>query len=457
MLAVQRYGDFVRYPLGPLQVYLAAHPDHVRHVLQYNNRNYVKDTFQYNLLRSVTGDGLLVSDGPSWLQQRRLAQPAFHRQRIASFGGLMAQAAEEMVEAWAPAAAAGQAIDIAQEMMEVALKIVGRALFSIDVRREAAELAQAVLVLLEHVVGRARTLALMPEFLPTPGNLRARAALRRLDRFVYALIAERRRLAAEGQALPDDLLTMLMQARDLSPDPAPTGRGRNTVLTPDPAPNAGRGEPAAGMLSDRQLRDEVITLIIAGHETVASALAWAWYLLSQNPDACAGLHEEVDRVLGGRLPSVEDLPGLPYTRMVFNEALRLYPPAWIITRKALAEDRIGGYRVPAGALVVLSPYITQRLPAFWTEPERFRPERFSGQEAAGRTRFAYFPFGAGPRLCIGNTFALVEAQLVLVTAARRYRLELAPGRPVEVEPGVTLRPKHGLWMRPVRRAQRSQL
>jgi cytochrome P450 len=337
-----------------------------------------------------------------------------------------------MADSWGQAAVdrdAGRPIDIAQEMMEVALKIVGRALFSIDVRREAAELAQAVLVLREHIVGRARTLSLVPGFLPTPGNLRARAALARLDRFVYDLIAERRRMAVEGEALPDDLLTMLMQAQF-------------------------EENSKSQFMTDRQLRDEVITLIIAGHETVASALAWTWRLLSQNPEACARLHEEVDTVPAGRLPSVEDLPRLPYTRMVFDEALRLYPPAWIITRRALAEDRIGPYRVPAGGLVVLSPYVTQRLAAFWTEPERFRPERFSPEEIAGRSKFAYFPFGAGPRLCIGNTFALVEAQLVLATVARRYDLESAAGRPVEVEPGVTLRPKHGLWMRPRVRTHR---
>jgi cytochrome P450 len=199
-------------------------------------------------------------------------------------------------------------------------------------------------------------------------------------------------------------------------------------------------------MSDRQLHDEVITLIIAGHETVASALTWTWYLLSLHPAAYRALRSELDRVLAGRAPTASDLPALPYTRMVFEEALRLYPPAWIITRKALAADRIGPYPVPAGGLVVLSPYVTQRLPDFWPNPEGFDPERFAVTQDASRPRFAYFPFGGGPRLCIGNTFAMLEAQLIIATVAQRYRLDLVPGQAIEPEPSVTLRPKHGLWM-----------
>jgi cytochrome P450 len=406
------YGAVVRYPVGPLVVYLANHPDYARHILQDNNRNYSKNTFQYNLLKSVTGEGLLTSDGDTWLRQRRLSQPAFHRERIAALTGLMTATTGEMLERWQVHASHGRPVDMAAEMMRVALAIVGRALFSIDLTSEAGELVEAVLVVLDHIVWRARTFGMVPGVLPTARNRRFRAALQTLDHAVYALIKERR--CGAGQE--GDLLSMLIAAQD---------------------PETGTG------MSDRQLRDEVMTLLVAGHETVASALAWTWYLLSQNPQAEAKLQAEADALGQGAPP---DPNRLPYTRMAFEEALRLYPPAWIITRRALGDDELGGYAIPAGALVVLSPYTAQRDPAYWPEPERYDPERFSPEASSGRPRFAYFPFGGGPRLCIGNTFALLEAQVVLSQVAGRYRLEMARGHPVEVEPGVTLRPKHGLQM-----------
>jgi cytochrome P450 len=452
VLAARRYGDFVRYPLGTLPVYLAIHPNYVRHVLQDNSRNYSKDTFQYNLLRTVTGDGLLTSDGSLWLAQRRMEQPAFHRQRIATFGPLMTEACGEMLAQWEPKVKAGQPLDIAAEMMEVALKIVGKALFSLDIRSEAGSLAQDVLVVLDHIVHRARMLSLIPDSLPTPGNRRFQAALARLDQFVYAIIAERRRQMRMGERPCDDFLSLLMAARDEEPASASADAGgpgnSSTARTNgdrEERPASADSVAKSGM-SDRQLHDEVITLIIAGHETVASALTWTWYLLSMHPAVFRELRCELDRVLAGRAPGINELPDLPYTRMVFEEALRLYPPAWIISRKTLAEDQIGPYRVPAGALVVTSPYVTHRLPEFWPNPEGFDPERFAAGADAGRPRFAYFPFGGGPRLCIGNNFALVEAQLVLATVAQRYRLDLTPGQAIEPEPSVTLRPKHGLWM-----------
>jgi cytochrome P450 len=355
---------------------------------------------------------VLTSDGDTWLRQRRLSQPAFHRERIAALSGQMAATTGELLERWQVYASSGQPVDVAAEMMRVALAIVGRALFSIDLSSEAGNLVEAVMVVLDHIVWRARTFGMMPGFLPTARNLRFRAALRTLDQAVYALIEERRC----GAAAQADLLSMLVAAQD---------------------PETGTG------MSERQLRDEVITLLVAGHETVASALAWTWYLLSQNPQAEAKLQAEVD-ALGGRAPT--DPAQLAYARMAFEEALRLYPPAWIITRRALADDELGGYAIPAGALVVLSPYTAHRDPAFWQEPECYDPERFSPERSAGRPCFAYFPFGGGLRLCIGNTFALLEAQVVLSQVASRYRLELMPGQSIEVEPGVTLRPKHGLQM-----------
>ena len=413
----RQYGDIVRYPVGPLAAYLVVHPDGVKHVLQDNAKNYSKDTFQYNLLSSITGRGLLTSDGDFWLRQRRLAQPAFHRQRIAGFAGLMTAYAEAMLARWEDFAARGEPIDVAAEMMHLALQIVGKALFSIEIGSAADELAQATLVVLDHIVGRARTFGMVPQWLPTPGNLRYRKALAVLEDAVNATIAQRRRDPGNTA----DLLAMLMSARD--------------------------AETAVRGMTDRQLRDEMMTILIAGHETVASALAWTWYLLATDPAAEAKLHAELAAVLGGRTPQVDDLPDLRYTQAVFEEALRLYPPAWIITRKALADDEILGCRVPANALVVASPYVTHRQAALWPDPEAFDPDRFSEERAAGRPRFAYYPFGGGPRLCIGDQFAMTEAKLVIATVAQRCRLIPVPGHPIAVEPGVTLRPKHGLLMR----------
>jgi cytochrome P450 len=415
------YGDIVRYPLGPFAVYLLNHPDYTRHVLQDNNRNYDKNTFQYNLLKSVTGEGLLTSDGAFWLRQRRLAQPAFHREKLAALPGLTATLAREMLERWRPYAERGEPLDVAAEMMRLALDVVSRALFSIPMSTEAGPLAEAVLVVLDHIVYRARTMGLAPTFLPTARNRRFRAALHQLDLAVYGIIAQRR----QAQQPAADLLALLMAAQD--EDGAAGGR-------------------RSGM-SDRQLRDEVMTLLVAGHETVASALTWTWHLLAQNPDVAGRLHAEA--AAAGDLAAPGALTRLSYARMVFEEALRLYPPAWLITRKALADDEIGGYRIPAGALVALCPYAAHRHPAFWPTPERFDPARFSPEAAARRDRFAYFPFGAGPRLCIGNQFALMEAQVVLAEVARVYRLAPASDRIVEMEPSVTLRPREGLWMIPV--------
>ncbi len=418
----QAYGPILRYPVGPpigpgFAFYLVCDPDGVKHVLQDNHKNYSKDTFQYNLLSTITGQGLLTSDGDFWLRQRRLAQPAFHRARVAGFGPLMLDAAQAMLARWDAHAAAGEPIDVAEEMMHVALQIVGKALFSAEIGGQADDLAQATLTVLDHIVHRARTFGVVPEWLPTPGNRRHKAAMRTLEGAVYETIETRR--VSENLSDLTDLLGMLMAARD---------------------PDTGEG------MSDRHLRDEAMTGLIAGHETVASALAWTWHLLADNPEAEAKLHAELAAVLGGRPPTVDDLPRLPYTEAVFEEALRLYPPAWIITRKALGDDAICGYRVPPGALVVTSPYVTQRLPQYWDEPEAFRPERFLPEAAARRHRFAFYPFGGGPRLCIGNGFALVEAGLIIASVAQRYRPRLVPGHPVVVEPGVTLRPKHGLQM-----------
>jgi cytochrome P450 len=432
LLQVARsYGPIVRYPVGPLAVYLVTGPDGVKHVLQDNHKNYCKDTFQYNLLSTITGKGLLTSDGDLWLRQRRLAAPAFHKSRVSAFAPMIVDATEKMLGRWEDCASRGEPADIAAEMMHVALQIVGKAMFSAEIGDEADELATATLTVLDHIVGRARTFGVVPEWLPTGDNRRHKRAMRVLDGAVYGTIGARHNADLTGLQRPvrstaeGDLLALFMHATD---------------------------EQTGEQMSDQQLRDESMTMLIAGHETVASALAWTWDLLARNPEAEAKLHEELARELGGRVPSAEDLPRLTYTEMVFQEALRLYPPAWIISRKAEDDDEIAGYQVPKGALVVTSPYVTQRMPDLWPAPEAYRPERFSPEEAAGRRRYAYYPFGGGPRLCIGNGFAMTEAALIIATVAQRFTLRNTSNNPVAVEPGVTLRPKHGLEMRIERRS-----
>jgi cytochrome P450 len=420
----QRYGDFIHYPLGFMQVYIISHPDAVQHILQLNHRNYSKKTFQYNLLAGITGRGLLTNDGESWLQQRRLIQPAFHRSKIAAFDSLIVSSALRVLDRWERAGE--EILDIDAEMMQLTLQIVGQALFSIDLSDQANELTQATLIVLDYIVHRARHPISLPPGFPTTRNRQFSSALRLFNRYIQNLIEGRRRDLDQSngasRAGSPDLLEMLLLARDEQ-----TGKG----------------------MDDRQLRDEIITLLIAGHETVASALTWTWYLLSQNPQQESELHAELDQVLQGRFPSSPDLARLPYTRMVFEEGLRIYPPAWMITRRATGLDRLPGYEeypIPAGALVLTSPYLVHRHPDFWGDPEKFMPERFSPENSAKRPRFTYIPFGGGPRLCIGDGFAMLEARLLIAAIAQRYRLRPIGSKSVEAASLVTLRPINGLPM-----------
>jgi len=409
------YGDLTYLAVGSLPVYIVSHPDCVKHILQDQNRRYSKDTIQYNALATITGRGLLTSDGAFWLRQRRLAQPAFSRPRMLALDQIVVPAAESMLDRWAGPARSAAPIDVDGEMMRLALEVVGKALFSIDLSREAERLTAAVLTALDHIIYRARNVIVPPDFLPTPRNLRFKHALRTLDQAVYQLIADRR----QSSRLGEDLLGMLLQACDEE-----------------------TGQP----MTDLQVRDEISTMLIAGHETVASALTWTWYLLAQHPAARARLREEVLAVVGERQPTSADLSALPYTAQVFSEALRLYPPAWAITRRAVEADELMGYPIPAGALVIMSPYAIHRRPDFWTDPQAFRPERFSPENETGRHRFSYIPFGGGPRLCIGSHFAAVEAHLIMAMVTQRYQLELAPEADVQVDALVTLRPRSGMPM-----------
>jgi len=417
MSTTQRYGDLVHFDLGITHAYLVNQPEAIKHILQDNHRNYTKDTIQYNSLATITGRGLLTSDGDLWFRNRRLEQPAFSRSRVLALDEVVVPAVQAMLARWKAALAGGQpVVDVDAAMMQVTLQVVGKALFGIDLSRDAHSLTGAVLTCLDHIVYKARRMIVPPDWVPLPRSLRFKRALRLLDEAVYALIDAR--LAADSPG--GDLLGMLLQARD---------------------PDNGQA------MSRQQLRDEVITLLIAGHETVASALTWTFYLLSQSPQAAAVMGAEVQRVLGGRLPTSGDLPDLAYTGQVFDEALRLYPPAWLITRKSLAADCLDGRDVLAGALFIISPYAVHRHPQVWAEPEAFDPGRFAAGAERLRPRFAYIPFGGGPRLCIGNHFALTEARLILAMVAQSFRLELLPGSKVVPDPLVTIRPHGGLLMK----------
>jgi cytochrome P450 len=409
-----RFGDAFVVRLFIWRVHVFVHPDQVKHVLQENYQNYHK-SIVYNFMKPVVGQGLLTSEDDFWRRQRRIVQPAFHRRALETLVDAMADETASMLERWREPARRAEPFDILSEMMALTLEIVSRTMLSTDVASETAAVRDSVSILRDHINHRMMHVLTPPETVPTPRNRRFKKALGTVDRIVYGMIEERR----QGRSEAHDLLTMLLQAHD---------------------------EETGETMTDKQLRDEVMTVFLAGHETTANALSWSLYLLSQHPDAEEKLCREVDEVLGGRRPTIEDLRHLPYARMVIDESLRLYPPAWAIGRQAQAEDDVGGYRVPAKSGVILSPWLTHRHPAFWAEPERFDPERFEATLAGERPRFAYFPFGGGPRQCIGNEFALMEAQLVLAMIAQAYRLRLVPGERVEPDPAVTLRPRNGVPM-----------
>ena len=412
--ATRRFGDVVRIRItSSLSMFVVTHPHDVEHILQKDQKHYGRNVRLNKSVGLVLGEGLLTSVDEVWLRQRRLMQPAFQPRRIASLGAIMTDEARVMVERWGKIARRGQPLDVLPEMIHLTLEVVCRSLFGTDIGDKTETIGRSMKEAIAYIIYRARHPMALPESLPTPRNRRFREAMRTLDRIVFGII-ESRRHADVGV---DDLLSMLLQARD---------------------------EQSGGEMDDRQIRDEVITFLLAGHETTAIALTWTWYLLTQHPDVEERLHAELDRVLGGRWPTAEDLPRLAYTRRVFEEALRLYPPAWNQSRIALADDEVGGYHLPAGSLVSLCQYVTHRHPDFWEEPERFDPERFTPEHSAGRPRFAYFPFGGGARQCIGNHFAMMEGQLILASVAQRYRMRLVPGHPIEPDATFTFRPRPGV-------------
>lgn len=410
----RQYGDVVHLRFGPANAYFLNHPDLIKRVLQENNRNYKRDDFLINLLKLAGGENLFTSNGEYWLRQRRLMQPMFHRQRILGFGQLMTDAAQRMLERW-QLLPPGEPLHIEEEMMRLTLGVVGRALFSVDLSAEASLFGPAFTASLEYINYRLNHLLFVPLFVPNRRNRAFKQAVWTVNGHIDRLIQERRQSGEDK----GDLLSMLMQARD---------------------------EETGEAMSDEQVRNEASTMIFAGHETTANTLTWAFYLLWQHPEVEGKLRAELRDVLGGRTPTADDLAKLRYTRMIIDETLRLYPPAWGISRQAIGADELGGYAVLPRTGILLAPYVTQRDPRWWENPDQFDPERFTPERSASRPHYAYVPFGAGPRVCIGNAFALTEATLVLATIAQHFRLRLVPGQRVEPWPIFTLRTRYGLPM-----------
>ncbi len=405
----QKYGDVSGMRIGNFRSLFVNHPDLIEDVLVNNARKFHKGRIlQAN--KYLFGEGLLTSEGDFWLRQRRLSQPAFHRARINAYAATMAEYTEQLVSTWRN----GEERDIHEEMMQLALRIVGKTLFDADVTQDAKEVGETLDLLLRMAANFGRTV-LVPLWVPTPRNLRAKLGVHRLEKVIYRIISARR---ASGRDT-GDLLSILLQVQD---------------------------EDGTRM-SDRQLRDETITLFLAGHETTANSLSWSWWLLAQNPAVEKKFHEELDGVLGGRAPMVNDLPKLNYLNHVLTESLRLYPTAWGMARLATEEHEIAGYPVHPGYGVAFAQWVVHRDPRWYDAPLEFRPERWENGLAKRLPRFAYFPFGGGPRQCIGNTFALMEASVVLATIGQKFRFRLVPGHKVTPLASITLRPKDGIQVK----------
>lgn len=412
--AAREYGDLVCFRMGPKRLYLINQPNYARHVLCDRASTYEKGLGLAEA-RPLLGKGLLTSEGDLWAAQRRVLQAAFHAGRIEDYCRSMVSAASERIETWGRTDRA-EAIDVAQAMAHLALDILGRTLLRVDLKERAADISEDLAVLTQWAMSRMASLLPLPLFAPTRRNLRARRSLRRLGALVESIM----RGSGRGGG---DLLSILATQR---------------------ATNGAR--PA----DDKQMRDELMTMLLAGHETTAATLAWTWYELARNPKAARRVEAEVDEVLRGRAATAEDVARLAYTRAVVDEVLRLYPPVWLLPRRARVDDVIDGYAIPARSDVLVCLYTLQRHPAFWDDADAFDPSRFSAGPGTARHNNSYVPFGAGPRTCLGGRFGMCEVILVVATIAQRYRLELAPGACVEARASLTLHPS-GLLMTPRRR------
>jgi cytochrome P450 len=411
--SARQYGDVVSMRFGPRRVWLLSHPDDVRHVLLDNAHAYGKQAPAARI-RPLFGDSLTTVDGEPWRRQRRLLRPALQPRGLGAWIPVIVEATGEMLARWQRLAARGDVLDVLSEMRRLTRSIVLRGLFGAVDTESTPAVGQALDVALEHADQRLWG-ALGWLGAPTTAHRRSRAAIRTIDRFVADMIAQ----ADRGWLAPDCLLPALLDARD----------------------------PATGQrMSERELHAEVKALLVAGHTTTTSALGWVWNVLAEQPEVAQRLRRELQTVLGGRVPGADDLPALVYARRVIDEVLRLYPPTWLTARTPLQDDRIRGYRIPPRTIVMLSPFVTHRRPELWPEPERFDPERFTPERAEGRPRFAYFPFGGGPRSCLGSWLASAMLQLVVATVAARFQMTRVPGSRVDMRPGLTLQPSPGVPM-----------
>lgn len=411
--AAAEYGDAVLFRMGPKNLYYFNHPDHARHVLADNPTNYHKGMGLAEARRTI-GDGLLTSEGALWQQQRHTIQPAFRRDQIAGLAGLIADEATTLVGRLEGQIGKGP-VDVVAEMTRLTFEVLGRGLLATDLAK-FGDLGAAFEAVQDQAMFEMVTLRMLPLWLPLRRHRRFHAALTQLEDVAFSMVAARE---GEGTQEGNDVITRLLDAY--------------------------RDESSADVRRTR-LRDELLTILLAGHETTASTLSWTWYLIDRHPEVAERMRTEATEVLGDRIPRYEDLPGLRYTTMVIQEAMRLYPPVWALTRRAVRADQIGGYDVPAGADVMICPYTLHRHPGFWPEPERFDPERFDPARTASAHRYAYIPFGAGPRVCVGSHLGMLEATLVAATVARKLRLTLVPGRAVQPEAMLSLRVRGGLPM-----------
>jgi cytochrome P450 len=403
----REFGDIVFFRFLGVPACFVNRPDYIESVLVAQNSNFVKSK-DYRAMRRVLGNGLLLSEGEFWRRQRKLIQPAFHQERIAAYADIMTGYTQRMLSSWSD----GQTFDIHEAMMHLTLGIVAKTLFDADVSHEAEDVDAALAVLMAKFLRQAGLALLLPAWAPLPTSQLLKRAVGRLDKVIYSIIEQRR---ASGQ-MSGDLLSVFLQVQD---------------------------DQGVGM-TDRQLHDEIMTLFLAGHETTANVLSWTWFLLGQNRDAEEKLVEELGRVLGGRVPAPADLPRLVYADMILRESMRLYPPVWVIGRRALAPFRLGEYELPANTNVLISQLIIHKDARYFPEPEKFDPDRWSASDSRTQSlpRFAYFPFGGGPRVCIGAGFAMMEAVLLLAMIAQQYRIKIASGQKVNMQPTVTLRPRN---------------
>jgi cytochrome P450 len=404
------YGDVVRMRFLYLTVYFLYHPNDIEQVLSTNARNFIKSrSLRSPFFHRLVGNGLLTSEGEAWRRQRRLAQPAFHRQRISAYGEVMVDYTERMMQSWKP----GEVRDIHRDLMRLALEIVVKTLFNADVSGDAERVGSLLSEIVKPFASQATLKWILDNRLPTPAHRRFYQTTTEIDDIIYRIIRERR----SSRQDQGDLLSMLLAAQD---------------------------EGDGSQMTDRQLRDEVMTIFLAGHETVALTLSWAWFLLAQSPEVEKKFHQELDETLRGNAPTVADLPRLKYTEMIAKESMRLYPPAFGVGRESIDECEIGGFRIPPKAQVFMFQWATQRDPRFFEAPEQFAPERWQENGNDELPKYAYFPFGGGPRVCVGNYFAMMELVLLLASIAQRFRLPLAPNQKVELFPAMSLRPRDGI-------------